>query len=71
VSKFWFDYNPAGGRPRGRWVSDLSLLTHPIGVPHDVVLIPGESGEERAFRRFPITEHKVGYDNDPLRHSAT
>lgn len=32
----------------------------PVGCPDGILLIAGESPEQRAFRRFPITSHKPG-----------
>lgn len=43
--------NSAGGWPE-----------FPVGCPDGILLVEGESGEQRAFRRFPIDSHKPGWD---------
>jgi hypothetical protein len=34
----------------------------PSGLPEGILLIAGETPEQRAFRRFPVDRHKPGGD---------
>jgi hypothetical protein len=55
-----------GGRPPGRFIDANGRILGalfpivPYGCPPDVFAEPGESPEQRAFRRFPISSHKPG-----------
>jgi hypothetical protein len=43
-----------------RRVQDVPWPDLPIGLPDGILLIGGETPEQRAYRRFPINHHKPG-----------